>query len=197
MGQPQLECAPGKRWASPPKNSASDLYDALFREYPPSQGRWITLDPAGMAAMDMTNPQTWNRYAYVANNPLIGVDPLGLDDDQSDGGSGGSSDVAPDLPNEGTIYRTVFMCPGPMCGITLSDPPAFAPGTMGMAPDPTNSRLTWLWNFTKALMKGPSTGSGSCVGLFTETVTAPLKQLQGAAKNYIPLMIGAMQSALP
>ncbi|MGC2112264.1 MAG: hypothetical protein WA655_22285, partial [Candidatus Korobacteraceae bacterium] len=35
-------------------------------------------DPAGLAAVDITNPQTWNRYAYVANNPLNTVDPLGL-----------------------------------------------------------------------------------------------------------------------
>jgi hypothetical protein len=28
--------------------------------------------------VDITNPQTWNRYAYVANNPLNAIDPLGL-----------------------------------------------------------------------------------------------------------------------
>ena len=38
----------------------------------------MTPDPAGMAAANPTNPQSWNRYAYVMNNPLGYVDPLGL-----------------------------------------------------------------------------------------------------------------------
>ena len=54
------------------------LYDFLFRQYSPTQGRWLVPDPAGLAAVDITNPQTWNRYAYVANNPLNAIDPLGL-----------------------------------------------------------------------------------------------------------------------
>jgi RHS repeat-associated protein len=54
------------------------LYDFTFRQQSPSQGRWLAPDPAGMAAVDMTNPQTWNRYAYVGNNPLNATDPLGL-----------------------------------------------------------------------------------------------------------------------
>jgi hypothetical protein len=55
---------------------------------------------------------------------------------------------------------------------------------------------TWQWTKTsvKSLVQGPSTGPGSCVGLFTDTVTAPLKQIQSAAKNYVPLIVGAMQA---
>jgi RHS repeat-associated protein len=58
------------------------LYDFLFRQHASSQGRWLVPDPAGMAAVDPTNPQTWNRYAYVSNNPLSNVDPVGLDWDE-------------------------------------------------------------------------------------------------------------------
>jgi RHS repeat-associated protein len=52
-------------------------YDFLYREYS-IQGRWTSPDPAGLAAVDPTNPQSWNRYAYVESNPLNFVDPSGL-----------------------------------------------------------------------------------------------------------------------
>ncbi len=54
-------------------------YDFLLREYNPIQGRWWTPDPAGLAAVDPNNPQSWNRYAYVGGTPLEATDPLGLD----------------------------------------------------------------------------------------------------------------------
>jgi len=59
-------------------DTAPDLYDFLYRRYAPVQGRWISPDRAGLAAVDMTNPQTWDRYAYVGNNPLANIDPFGL-----------------------------------------------------------------------------------------------------------------------
>ena len=55
------------------------LYDFLYREQHSTQGRWISPDPAGIAAADPTNPQSWNAYAYVGNSPCNGFDPLGLD----------------------------------------------------------------------------------------------------------------------
>jgi RHS repeat-associated protein len=61
------------------QDTTPGLYDFLFREQSPVQGRWLAPDPAGLAAVNLTNPQTWNRYAYVANNPLNAIDPLGMD----------------------------------------------------------------------------------------------------------------------
>jgi RHS repeat-associated protein len=57
---------------------ASGSYDFLMRELSQVQGRWWTPDPAGLAAVDANDPQSWNRYAYVGGMPLMAVDPLGL-----------------------------------------------------------------------------------------------------------------------
>lgn len=53
-------------------------YDFLYREYS-TEGRWPSPDPAGFAAVNTKNPQSWNRYAYVLNNPMALTDPTGLD----------------------------------------------------------------------------------------------------------------------
>jgi len=58
-------------------DTASGDYDFLYREYS-NQGRWASPDPAGLAAVNPSFPQSWNRYAYVQNNPLALTDPLGL-----------------------------------------------------------------------------------------------------------------------
>jgi len=50
-----------------------------FRYYSGTMARFLTPDPAGLAAVDPTNQQSWNLYAYVLNNPLSYIDPLGLD----------------------------------------------------------------------------------------------------------------------
>src|SRR5260221_6801551 len=60
------------------QDTVAGLYDFPAREYS-YQGRWSSPDPAGLAAVDPSDPQSWNRYAYVMNKPLALIDPDGLD----------------------------------------------------------------------------------------------------------------------
>jgi RHS repeat-associated protein len=74
----------------------SSTFHTSNRQYNQSLGRWMTPDPAGLASVNPMNPQTWNRYAYVANNPLARIDPSGMlmipacEWDRTCGGGGGS-----------------------------------------------------------------------------------------------------------
>jgi RHS repeat-associated protein len=60
------------------RDSESGL-DNFGARYNSSQyGRFMTPDPENAGA-DLTNPQSWNMYTYVQNNPLNAIDPNGLD----------------------------------------------------------------------------------------------------------------------
>jgi RHS repeat-associated protein len=52
---------------------------AFARYYNPRLGRFMSPDPVGYAVADTGDPQTWNAYAYVRNNPLRFIDPTGMD----------------------------------------------------------------------------------------------------------------------
>ena len=60
------------------QDTTPGVYDFLFRKYDPGQSRWTSPDPAGLAAVSLSNPQSFNRYAYTLNDPGNLVDPLGL-----------------------------------------------------------------------------------------------------------------------
>jgi len=71
-------------------DTVAGLYDFTYREYSPGQGRWISPDPAGLQAVDFGNPQSFNRYAYVLNQPTGLVDAFGLcPSGQADAGRNG------------------------------------------------------------------------------------------------------------
>ena len=82
----------------------SDHFGA--REYAKSQGHWLTPDPAGLAAVNPANPQTWNRYAYVSNNPTSFVDPSGLDRNLNWGPQGGGGMTGLYAMTGGNSYNT-------------------------------------------------------------------------------------------
>jgi len=60
------------------QQSGSNLYGTPNRLYANPTGRWLTPDPAGKGAVHLDDPQTWNMYAYVRNNPTTLTDPSGL-----------------------------------------------------------------------------------------------------------------------
>jgi RHS repeat-associated protein len=110
-----------------------DLYDFLYREYHPIQGRWISPDRAGMAVADPTNPQSWDRYTYLLNNPLQYIDPLGLNycspgsaitDDQGNFiGYAESKCVTDEQYGDGTGYDGyIYVSPGSSATIDSGSP---------------------------------------------------------------------------
>ena len=57
--------------------SGNDYFTARY--YGSSTGRFMSPDASGTAFSDPGNPQSWNMYSYIQNNPLASVDPEGLD----------------------------------------------------------------------------------------------------------------------
>src|SRR5205085_5936893 len=58
-------------------DSETGLYNFGKRYYEDALSRFMTPDPL-LNSGQPWNPQSWNRYAYVENNPLRYTDPTGL-----------------------------------------------------------------------------------------------------------------------
>jgi len=67
----------------PDYDPETDQYNTANRHYTPS-GRWLSPDPGGLKVVKVDDPQTWNMYAYVRNNPTTLTDPTGLTIDSSE-----------------------------------------------------------------------------------------------------------------
>ncbi len=62
------------------RDAESGLDNFEARYYGSSLGRFMSPDPEQIDGFDhLSNPQSWNGYAYVHNNPLNATDPDGLD----------------------------------------------------------------------------------------------------------------------
>jgi RHS repeat-associated protein len=64
------------------------------RYYSPQWGRFLSVDPGGY---DASNPQSWNRYAYVVNSPIRMTDPTGRVAAES---------TLPPVPSGGQLFFT-------------------------------------------------------------------------------------------
>lgn len=55
------------------------------RYYGPKWGRFLSVDPVLDIKRSVKQPQSWNRYSYVINNPVNRIDPDGRVDQNWDG----------------------------------------------------------------------------------------------------------------
>lgn len=74
-GSGELQFTGHERDASTLGNGTADLPDYMHaRFYDAGAGRFLSVDPGGY---HLEQPQSWNRYSYVRNNPLNAVDSTG------------------------------------------------------------------------------------------------------------------------
>jgi hypothetical protein len=129
------------------------------------QGRWLSPDPAGLAAANSSDPQ---RYAYVGNRPTNTTDSLGLFLD----------DPCDDLIGCGPPCDPFFGC-GPCdpvfrCGCDPSDPSCVGPPgpiprpPIGVPPaEPKRTGGVWPNNQTLGLPTVPNTSTFGLENLFS------------------------------
>lgn len=70
--------ASNRRFTSYDRNPTTQVDYAVNRHYDSGQGRFTQVDPVGMSAVNLSDPQSLNLYAYVGNDPINRVDADGL-----------------------------------------------------------------------------------------------------------------------
>jgi RHS repeat-associated protein len=66
---------PSHRFTGQQRDGEENLDYFNARSLQTRAGRFTTIDPIGGVP---ENPQSWNRYSYVSNNPLAATDPTGM-----------------------------------------------------------------------------------------------------------------------
>lgn len=66
-----------QKYALTERDEASGLDHTWFRKHENRAGRWTSPDPYN-GSMNIGNPQSFNRYSYVENQPTNFIDPSGL-----------------------------------------------------------------------------------------------------------------------
>ncbi len=73
----EAESADSRRFTAKERDAESGLDYFGARYYSAPVARFTSVDPAYAWSENLADPERWNRYAYVRNNPLRYVDPDG------------------------------------------------------------------------------------------------------------------------
>jgi len=106
------------------RDAESGLDYAVNRYMQPGMGRFLTADPS--AGSDPASPETWNRYAYVLDDPINYHDPYGRE-------------ACP--PDDPCQPPSTFPGPGGSPGLGTPDPPFGNPEPVDPLPPICNTKL--------------------------------------------------------
>ncbi|MBK8811006.1 MAG: hypothetical protein IPN69_09780 [Acidobacteria bacterium] len=141
---------------------ATDLNHTWFRKNENRAGRWTSPDPYNGSA-SVSNPQSWNRYSYVENQPTNFVDPSGLN---AIGGFYVCYDIVTTggYPNQpGHVYTTTetvcFVFGGGNPGVGTIDTGGGIGGGIGGAAGPKDDRDECYKKVEADYSKPPSASS--------------------------------------
>jgi hypothetical protein len=144
------------------------------RQYFKTEGRWISPDPAGLSAVDLTNPQSLNRYAYVNNNPLGLVDPTGMFTEQGGGAGGGGNGGGQ------VIQLALQSCEANLQAAIGQDPKSFYQKDVSPAQQCANNQIS---------APAPNYGSGSGGGGGTPAKSGNCPSVPTHPANYSPRVL--------
>jgi len=129
----------------------SNTDHAQFRQYSPSQGRWMSPDPYD-GSYNATNPQSFNRYSYAMNTPMTGTDPSGLDKSGTanyygtfDSYTLDGMDVSASEAYAALAGGSALMCPGSCAALSFSYSGTVSNGSYSLAA----TAAGWIWTNNK------------------------------------------------